>query len=122
MKVSPPPSPDEPEEEIVTQDTEDAPIIEKPKTEIKKQKTESKTEVKEIVKEEPQVNPAALYKGKSSKATGNTGEGITGTPGDQGNPNGTPDSDNYSGTGGYRRWSFIQPGRQISKISTQAFQ
>ena len=99
-KVSPPPSSDEPEEEIVTQDIEDAPTIEKPKTEIKKQKTESKTEVKEIVKEEPQVNPAALYKGKSSKATGSTGEGITGTPGDQGNPNGTPDSDNYSGTGG----------------------
>lgn len=98
--VSSPPLQQDTEEEILTQDIEETAIVEKPKQEKKKEKTVEKTEIKDVVKEEPKVNPAALYKGKSSQTTGTSGEGITQTPGDQGKPEGTPDSDNYSGTGG----------------------
>jgi TonB family protein len=85
--------------EIVTQDIEDAPSIVRSKEKVIEKKT-NLTEKKKPEKEEPQINPAALYKGKS-KQTGEEGnQGITGKAGDQGNPNGTPDSDNYKGQGG----------------------
>ncbi len=99
-EVRPPPSRQDTEEEIVTQDTEESAIVEKPRPEKSKEKKVTESEIKPIVKEEPKVNPAAMYKGKSSPSNGSSGEGITQTPGDQGNPNGTADSDNYSGTGG----------------------
>jgi len=84
-------------EEIVTQDTEDAPVI--IKNELKKKKTEQVKD-KAPVNEEPKVNPAALYKGKSKKTGESGSQGITGNEGDQGNPNGTIDSENYQGQGG----------------------
>ena len=99
-EISPKPSSEETEEDIATQDTEETTIVEKPNQDKKKEKSVDKTKLKEVVKEEPKVNPEALYKGKSSQSNGTSGQGITGTPGDQGKPNGTPDSDNYSGTGG----------------------
>jgi TonB family protein len=99
-EITPPPASKDNEEEVVTQDTEESPIVEKPSQDKTKKKKVKESEVKEVVKEEPKVNPAAMYKGKSSQTNGSTGEGITQTPGDQGNPNGTPDSDNYTGTGG----------------------
>lgn len=46
---------------------------------------------------EPVVNQQALYKGKSVKP-GNS-QGTTGKPGDQGNPNGTAQSNIYKGNG-----------------------
>jgi TonB family protein len=91
---------DDAEEEIATQDIEESAIVEKKKVEKTESKTKVKTEVEKPVKEEPKLNPAAIYKGKSTKSTGETGEGITGNPGDQGKPTGTADSKNYSGTGG----------------------
>lgn len=45
---------------------------------------------------QPTVNPNALFK----KRTKSGNEGITGKPGDQGNPNGTTTSKNYYGSGG----------------------
>jgi len=59
----------------------------------------------------PVVNTNALYKGKG---TGNTtaSQGITGGTGDQGRPNGDPNSTNYSGTGkGNGGVSFNLSGR-----------
>jgi colicin import membrane protein len=99
-EVSSGPLTEDTEKDIATQDTEESTIIEKPKKESSKEKPVEKVETKKTIKEEPKVNEAALYKGKSSKSTGSSGEGITQSPGDQGKPNGTPDSDNYSGTGG----------------------
>jgi len=46
---------------------------------------------------EPVVNQQALYKGKSTKPGNN--QGTTGKPGDQGNPNGTAQSNIYKGNG-----------------------
>jgi len=104
--VSPPPSTASETEEYVTSDEEEAPAIE-PKKEPKPKPVE-RTEPKPVVKKEPapepapKVNPKALFPGKST--TGKTGaggnEGITGKPGDQGNPFGTPDATGYEGDGG----------------------
>ncbi len=102
QKSTPPPpqAAEKEDEEVVTQDVEPAPALET-KKKVKTEKQPVKTEPK---KEEPKVNPNALYKGKSQEAVDREGqetnEGITGKAGDQGNPNGTPDSKNYEGLGG----------------------
>jgi TonB family protein len=101
-------SPSEPQqtkkqEEIVTQDTEPAPAIEerdeKP-VDIQPEKVKEPEKVEEPVEKEPEVNPAALYKGKSKETTELMSEGITGKEGDQGEPTGSEDSKNYIGKGG----------------------
>lgn len=117
----PPPQTDpepEPEEDLITQDTEEAPAIEEEEVEEKEKEVESdvtKEPVEEVKEEEveeqiepepdpepepPKVNQRALYKGKSTTEGDGSNEGITGQPGDQGKENGTPDATNYSGQGG----------------------
>ncbi len=101
---APPPTPSSAKEEVVTENTEETPAIEP----IKKDKpiTADKPVNKPITKPgptpepQPVVNQNALYKGKTGTATGGGNQGITGKPGDQGKPNGTPGSDNYDGSGG----------------------
>jgi TonB family protein len=89
-------------DDIVTQDTEEVPSI---KTEKKKeQKEENTTKPKETPKEpeetpKPVVNPKALFKGSDKSQEGGS-EGITGQPGDQGNPNGLAGVKKYEGHGG----------------------
>jgi TonB family protein len=87
-------------EDVVTQDTEEAPVIEKIEKDKVEEKTVEEIKEKEIVKEEPKVNPAALYKGKSKETSNESSEGITGKEGDQGKPTGTKESENYVGQGG----------------------
>jgi TonB family protein len=97
-------------EGIMTQDFEEAPVIEK-KAEMKKEvkkpvekPAETKPEtVKKPVEETPKVNTKALYttKGKSTQENGTSQGKYTGE-GNQGSPDGSPESDNYgqgSGTG-----------------------
>lgn len=102
------------EKEYLTQNTEEAPAIEKKKKEDPKKEAEKvkpkpepepepQQEIKEVEPQpepEPQVDQRAMYKGKGS--TGNTGgqEGITGQPGDQGDPSGTPGASVYHGKNG----------------------
>lgn len=91
------------QEKILTEDNPDNPAIPdskkktKPKTE--KPKTETKSETKPQPSE-PKVNPDALYKPSSNSTSSGQNQGITGKPGDQGKINGTPQSDNYTGSGG----------------------
>jgi len=102
QKTTPPPQAQaEKEEEIVTQDIEEAPFTEATEEEVQEEKTVEEVVEKEIVKEEPQVNPAALYKGKSEESSKVTSEGITGKEGDQGKPTGSVDSKKYLGQGGF---------------------
>lgn len=114
----PPPSSDpepEPEEELITQDVEDAPAIkEEEKEEVKEEKEEQVDESPEPVEqveqqiepepepepEPPKVNQRALYKGSSDTEGDGSNEGITGQPGDQGDPNGSPDAKSHEGQGG----------------------
>ena len=97
----PPPKQIEQKQEIATQDIEEAPSIEETKPDIEKAKEKISEQPKEVVKEEPKVNPAALYKGKSKSSAEPSNEGITGKEGDQGKPTGTKESKNYLGKGGF---------------------
>ena len=91
------------EDEIVTQDTEEVPAIQKEKEKEPKKDPEVRPKEKpeEPAKETPQqtVNPKALFKGKDKAQDGGS-EGITGQPGDQGNPNGLAGVKKYDGQGG----------------------
>lgn len=81
---TPKPQQEQVKEETVTQDTEETPAIEAPKP-----------------KKEPKVNERALFKPSDKPQDEQTSsEGITGNPGDQGNPNGGQNIDNYEGQGG----------------------
>ncbi|KHJ38874.1 hypothetical protein PBAC_09840 [Pedobacter glucosidilyticus] len=96
--------------DIVTQDMEDAVAV-KTKTNASSTAPSQNTDVKET---KPIVNQNALYKGNKNKGSG-AGDGITGTPGNQGKPTGDPLANNYDGTGSgnggvaldpkSRRWS-----------------
>ena len=82
--VTPPPVPEPVKERTVTQDTEETPAIETPKPK----------------KEEPKVNERALFKKPVKTEEQPSSEGKTETPGDQGNPDGGKDINNYEGQGG----------------------
>lgn len=82
------------DKKIVTQNTEDAPVVNNAKKVTNKTvSTEQPTRPAK-----PTVNQNALYKGKTNNASG-TGDGTTNTPGNQGSPNGSNLSNNYNGTG-----------------------
>ena len=79
-------------EDIVTQNDEEAPAIEKPKNTKPKQE-------KPAEQPKPTVNNKAIYRGSNNPQAGGS-EGITGQPGDQGNPNGLAGVRQYEGNGG----------------------
>ena len=79
-------------EDLVTQNDEEAPAIEKPKN-TKPKVTKPAEEPK------PTTNPRALFKGNNNPQAGGS-EGVTGQPGDQGNPNGLAGVRKYDGNGG----------------------
>lgn len=80
-------------EDIVTQNDNEAPAIEKPKN------TKPKQETKPVEEPKPTVNQKALFKGSNNPQAGGS-EGITGQPGDQGKPNGLAGIKKYDGNGG----------------------
>lgn len=105
--VTPPPQAQEAaEQEIVTQNVEEAPAVkmpEKKKEEVKpvKQKEEVKQPVQEEekkpVQELPQVDSKSMYTGQQSDENNPADEGLTYGAGDQGDPDGDPSSKNYYG-------------------------
>ena len=78
------------EEDIVTQDNEEAPALEQPKNTKPKQE-------KPVEQPKPKIDPRGLYKSSNNSQTGNS-EGKTDKPGDQGNPTG--DKGSSTGPGG----------------------
>ena len=90
--AAPPPTTTKSEEQLATQDSEEAPTID-PK------KTQKPKETKPAEPTQPKVNQKALFKGSNNPQQGGS-EGITGQPGDQGNPNGLKDVKQYDGQGG----------------------
>ena len=80
------------EEEIVAQNDDEAPALEKPKTTKPKQEQPTETP-------KPTVNQRALFKGSNNPQAGGS-EGITGQPGDQGKPNGLAGIKQYDEQGG----------------------
>ncbi len=94
-------------DEIITQDNEEAPAIEKKvkkpdkeENQVKEKVTETPKEKTPVEPEKPKVNPNALYKGKSNTNAEGGNEGETGQAGDQGNPFGSKDVKNHEGSGG----------------------
>lgn len=100
------------EESPLTQTHEEAPSLLAPKKEsTKKEQTKSKTETPTTqptqntqttqtnTEEKPKVNQKALFPGQKTTG-GNTGEGETGKPGNQGGLEGSPESTNRTGTTG----------------------
>lgn len=95
----------ESEQEVATQNVEEAPAIKKPekkKEEVKPVKEDVKKPVKQEeekkpVKQEPQVDTKSMYTGQQSDENNPGDEGITYGPGDQGDPEGDPSSKNYYG-------------------------
>ncbi len=127
--VEPEPTPETPEitEEVITQEIEDAPVIEeKPKKEPKKKvekpkkkpkdKPEQKKEVKKpiekpvekVEKKKPDPKPDkstldildSFSNGPKSDGKATGGEGNDSTPGDKGDPNGNPYANSYYGQPG----------------------
>ena len=110
-KVTTPPPVSQPKteikEDVVTQDSEDAPVIKKDKPKIEKKETPIKEVPKKVTPVEPDPTPDKtttdaldnLINGPKSDGTAKGGEGNDNTPGDKGNPNGDPNAQSYYGTG-----------------------
>lgn len=124
VPVTPPPAAREMvEENIVTQDTEEAPVVETTEEEtIEDPVVEDIPQpVEEIREPEPKVDPRALYKGKSKEAREQPSEGISGGDGDEGAPGGDVDTKKYLGKGGFGagpNWSL--EGRVPRKLPLPA--
>lgn len=94
-------------EEVVTQDTEDAPVIKKEETKKEQKETPKKVEPKKQPPKKPDPKPdkstsdalSSLINGPKSDGTAQGGEGDDDKPGDKGNPNGDPNASSYYGTG-----------------------
>ena len=111
-------------DEVVTQETEDAPVIEKKPKEVPKKKVEKPVEKKKPVptpsekpvkkpvekpKEQKKSDPKPdkstsdalnnLLNGPKSNGKASGGEGNDSTGGDKGDPNGDPNAKSYYGTG-----------------------
>lgn len=127
--VPPKPKPEEvkQKEDNLTQNTEEAPMLEKKKKEVKKKKPKAEKKVEQPPKEDikpkkkdsavsqekpkpilqerpreeqkPKVDTHALFKGSSKNKQGQS-QGVTKGGGDQGKPHGYKDSDRYDGQGG----------------------
>ena len=93
MASQPEKKPVQSKEEIATQDNDEAPALEKPKT------TKPKQDPKPVEQPKPTANPRAMYQGSNNPQAGGS-EGITGQPGDQGKPNGLAGVRQYDGNGG----------------------
>lgn len=148
-QTPPPPQPasepePQPDEEIITQDVEEAPAIaeeeevveapppEKPKPVIKDlQDKEPELLEEEVIPDEvietpdpvQTVNKRALYSGSQSNTDGDgSNQGITGQAGDQGKPTGVPGSDNYEGSGkGNEGVGFDLSGRGAKHLPKPAY-
>lgn len=87
-------SADKSDQKVVTQNSEDAPVV---ADNSKKSSNTISTDANKA-KSKPVVNQNALYKGAKTTGTG-AGDGTTNTPGNQGKPDGSLLTNNYNGTG-----------------------
>jgi periplasmic protein TonB len=101
IPTAPPPTVSD-KEELLTQDVEDAPVIDKKKESVKKEvkkvvkpliePTKETTTTETKVTKDPVVNKKALYTGKKTDSNSTGSEGVAGGTGNQGSVNGSTDS------------------------------
>jgi hypothetical protein len=87
------------EKDVVTQDMEDAPEVADKNTNNNINNTTTPVNTEKPVDNTPKVEQRALFKGKKNNDTG-TGDGTGNKPGNQGKPDGSTQSNNYTGDGG----------------------
>lgn len=64
-----------------------------------------------VENKEPEINKNALFTGRRNQRNGNGSQGVAGGTGDQGKPDGSVNSNNYSGNGGGNGIDFSLAGR-----------
>lgn len=64
-----------------------------------------------VENKEPEINKNALFTGRRNQRNGNGSQGVAGGTGDQGKPDGSVNSNNYSGNGGGNGTIFSLAGR-----------
>ena len=107
------------EDEPVVTAEEEAPSLPAPKVASKPKPQPAvkpqEEKPKEKVKQEPEINPMALYPGKRKGST-SSAQGETRTPGDQGKPSGDINGQGYTGSGGSGGISFSLSGRTLMSL------
>lgn len=94
-------------EEVVTQDSEDAPVIKREEKKVEQKESPVKEEPKKVIPKEPDPTPdkkttdalSNLINGPKSEGTAKGGEGNDDSPGDKGDLNGDPNAKSYYGAG-----------------------
>jgi len=94
-------------EDVVTQDAEDAPVIQKDKPKQEQVEVPKRVEPKKDPPKKPDPKPdkttqdalSSLINGPKSDGAAQGSEGNDDTAGDKGNPNGDPNAQSYYGTG-----------------------
>ena len=102
------------DEQVMTQDIDDAPEMKEETNPKKKKKIEEKEETKPEKKPEEQrkINPNVLFP-PTNNTNNSTSQGIAGGKGNQGRPDGSKKSNNYTGYGqGNSGISFSLRGRR----------
>lgn len=98
------PSPAQQREELATQTTEESvalPSSRENRVEPRPQPVRPEpVTTPQPEPEPPKVDPRALYRGRPNDAQPGQNEGVTGQPGDQGRPDGSPTGQSYDGSGG----------------------
>ncbi len=81
--------------DVLTQNTEDAPVVNDKNPNSSNNSSTTNTPAEPA---KPSVDQRAIFKGKKNNGTGG-GDGTGNTPGNQGAPDGDPNSKSYTGTG-----------------------
>ena len=84
--------------DVVTQDIEEAPSVNDKNPKTSNSSVSNNTTTTPIEPAKPNVDQRALFKGKKNNGTGG-GDGTGTTPGNQGAPDGDPNSKSYTGGG-----------------------
>jgi len=112
--------PNSAEEANMTQNFEEAIAVKEQKQNTTEQKVE-KTETQKI-EEQRKIDAAALYSNNSSESSSSSSEGNAGGNGNQGKPNGDPNSNQYNGTGvGKSGIGWSLQGRSVQALPKPAY-
>jgi len=93
------------QEDVVSQDIEDAPVVEKEKPKKEQKEAPVEKQKEEVVKPDPTPDRSttdalsSILNGPKNDGTAKGGEGNDGKPGDKGDPDGDPNASSYYGTG-----------------------
>lgn len=105
QQTPPPTQTNDIKDEVVTQNNEDAPVIEEDKKPEETKPTPTETQQEEVKKPDPKPDKSttdalsSVINGPKNDGTTDGGEGPDSTGGDKGSPDGDPNASSYYGTG-----------------------